>query len=121
MAHFAELDKNNIVKRVVVVNNQDCGFKEFPESEIFGQEFLYSVGLKGNWKQTSYNNNFRKRYASPGYLYDEINDVFISPQPHPSWMLNESFDWCPPIPYPQGHDPENCLWDEETQEWVILN
>ena len=74
MAHFAELDENNIVKRVVVVDNSDCGSKDFPESEVFGQEFLYSMGIKGNWKQTSYSGSFRKRFASPEYFYDEKNE-----------------------------------------------
>ena len=78
MAHFAKIN-GNIVEQVIVVSNDDCGGGEFPDSEIVGQEFLAFLGLTGVWKQTSYNNNFRGRYASIGYTYDPELDVFVAP------------------------------------------
>lgn len=105
MAHFAEIDENNIVKRVLVVDNS---------LEHRGEDFLSNeLGLGGRWIQTSYNNNFRKQYAGVGYTYDETNDVFVSPQPFPSWTLDTNWDWQPPTPRPN----ELCYWDEETLSW----
>ena len=78
MAHFAEI-KNNIVERVIVVSNDDCGSGTFPESESIGQAFIASLGLAGEWRQTSYNNNFRVRYAGIGYTFDADLDEFIAP------------------------------------------
>lgn len=104
MAHFAKLNENNIVTEVVVVDDsitrEDSGIS-FPQSEIFGIDFLNNFyETVENWKQTSYNNNFRKQYAGIGYSYDEENDIFIRPKPEPSeavedWKLNENFDWVP--------------------------
>lgn len=79
MAHFAKVE-NNTVTSVIVVANSDCGGGEFPASEPIGQEFLASLGLEGEWKQTSYNANFRGVYASIGWTYDPVNDVFVAPQ-----------------------------------------
>ena len=79
MAHFAEIDENNKVLRVIVVANEDCGDLDFPESEPIGQAFIESLGLGGTWKQTSYNNNFRGTYAGIGFTYDAANDVFVAP------------------------------------------
>lgn len=78
MAHFAEI-KNNIVQQVIVVSNDDCGGGNFPESEPIGQAFLASLGLTGEWLQTSYHNNFRDCYASAGWIYDATADKFIAP------------------------------------------
>jgi hypothetical protein len=108
MAHFAEIDENNIVKRVLVVDNSE---------EHRGQEFLANdLGLGGRWIQTSYNHNFRKQYAGVGFKYDEVNDVFIRPQPYPSWKLDENWDWQPPIPRPD----ELSRWNEEEQNWKSI-
>jgi hypothetical protein len=82
MAHFAEIS-DNVVQRVIVVSNEDCGGGEFPESEPIGQAFIASLGLTGLWLQTSYNNNFRGSYAGIGYIYDEDSDAFVEP-PTPS-------------------------------------
>jgi len=79
MAHFAQLDEHNIVVTVNVVNNSDCGGGDFPESEPIGQAFLASLGLAGEWRQTSYNHNFRSKYALIGDTYDAVNDVFVAP------------------------------------------
>ena len=78
MAHFAKIE-NGIVTQVIVVNNEDCGGGEFPESNTIGQEFIASIGLEGHYEQTSYNNNFRGTYAGIGYTFDAENDVFVAP------------------------------------------
>ena len=117
MAHFCKIDENNTVVQVIVVSNDDCDGGEFPASEVAGQEFIASIGLDGNWKQTSYNRNFRKQYGMIGYTYDEIADVFIEPQPFPSWTLDENHDWLPPVPKPEGY----FEWDEENQTWVEVS
>lgn len=78
MAHFAEVS-NNIVQRVIVVSNDDCGGGEFPESEPIGQAFIASLGLTGTWLQTSYHANFRSKYAGIGDLYVAESDEFVSP------------------------------------------
>jgi hypothetical protein len=75
MAHFAKVE-NDIVTEVLVVANSDCGGGEFPASEPVGQSFLASLGLEGEWLQTSYNSNFRGVYASAGWSYDSVNDVY---------------------------------------------
>jgi len=118
MAHFAQLDENNIVQQVIVIANEDCGGGDFPSSEEPGQEFIAALGLPGTWKQTSYNNNFRKRYAGIGYSYDEVNDVFISLSPFVSWVLNSDFDWEAPIPMPTEGGP--WRWNEELGDWEEL-
>jgi len=81
VAHFAEVDEGQIVRSVIVVNNSDCGGGDFPESEPIGQEFIASIGIEGDWLQTSYNNNFRGQYAGQGMTYDPVLDEFVSPQP----------------------------------------
>lgn len=107
MAHFAEIDENNIVTRVLVVPD---------EQEHRGQDFLANdLGLGGNWIQTSYNANFRKNYAGIGFVYNETLDMFITPKPYESWTLNDNGDWEAPIPKPEG---VNVVWDEQKQSWV---
>lgn len=106
MAHFAEIDSNNKVLRVLVVSNDD---------EHRGQEFLAEdLGLGGTWIQTSYNNNIRKQYAGIGFSYDETADVFIAPSPFPSWQLDGNHDWQPPTPRPDG----DFYWDEDSLSWL---
>jgi hypothetical protein len=81
MAHFAKLN-NNVVTQVIVLSNEVCGEPtlDFPETEALGQEFIADIlKLDGEWKQTSYNNNFRGTYAGIGYTYDAVNDVFVAP------------------------------------------
>lgn len=79
MAHFAEIDSNNTVNRVIVIANEDCGGGEFPESEPIGQAFIASIGLTGTWLQTSYHANFRGMYAGIGMIYDADLDQFVEP------------------------------------------
>jgi len=85
MAHFAKVNNNN-VDEVIVIANDDCGNLEFPESEPVGQAFIASLGLVGEWLQTSYNNNFRGVYAGIGYTFDaslgEYGE-FVAPIPEP--------------------------------------
>ena len=80
MAHFAQVDEYQIVRSVIVIDNDDCGGGEFPESEPIGQDFIASIGIEGDWLQTSYNNNFRGQYAGQGMTYDPALDEFVSPQ-----------------------------------------
>lgn len=118
MAHFAKLDEQGTVIDVNVVNNETLNNLPFPESEPVGVAFLteWSGGYT-NWKQTSYNANFRKNYAGIGYTYDAVLDAFIAPKPYPSWLLNtNTCQWVPPTPYPS--DGNLYTWDEATQSWI---
>lgn len=108
MAHFAELDNNNIVLRVIVVSD---------DNEADGENWCHGL-LGGRWKQTSYNHNIRKQYAGIGFTYDATADVFVAPQPFPSWTLDENHDWQPPTPRPT--DNKMYLWNEETLTWEEL-
>lgn len=115
MAHFAEIDENNVVLRVIVVDNRDTSTPDGTEVESIGIAFCQRL-FGGNWKQTSYNNNFRKRYAGIGYTYNENLDAFVPPQPFPSWTLNNTTaDWDPPVPYPS--DGQSYYWVESTLSW----
>ena len=78
MAHFARVE-DNVVREVIVIDNNDCNGGDFPESEAAGQAFINSIGLNGTWKQTSYNENFRGKYAGIGDTYDADLDEFVSP------------------------------------------
>ena len=116
MAHFAEIDENNIVLRVIVVNNNDCLDADGNESESVGIAFCKGL-LGGEWLQTSYNATFRKNYAGIGSRYDETLDAFISPKPYDSWILNdETAKWEAPVAMPD--DGKDYYWDEETTSWV---
>jgi hypothetical protein len=79
MAHFAQV-QDNIVRNVIVIDNPDCGGGDYPDSEPIGQAFIASIGIEGDWLQTSYNNNFRGTYAGQGMTYDPVLDEFVSPQ-----------------------------------------
>jgi hypothetical protein len=79
VAHFAQVDENNVVLQVNVIANDDCGGGDFPESEPIGQAFIASLGIGGTWLQTSYNGNFRGLYAGIGYRYDATLDEFVGP------------------------------------------
>ncbi len=109
MAHFAELDENNIVTRVVVTDNNDPNGDE-------GYQWLID-NLGGNWIQTSYNRNFRKNFAGLGYTYDSTLDAFIAPKPFESWVLDEvTCTWQAPISNPG----DRFTWDEESNSWIQL-
>ena len=127
MAHFAGLDENNIVTQVIVVANEDTTDTNGVEVEEIGVAFCKKLlGAETNWKQTSYNNNFRVRYAGTGYLYDAELDAFIAPKPYASWVLvEETADWVSPVgPAPtlteaQVESRSFYKWDEENLEWVL--
>ena len=120
MAHFAKLDDNNLVIDVNVVDNENLLDADGVEQEAVGIAFLveWSGGYQ-SWKQTSYNNNFRKNYAGIGYTYDAQRDAFIPPKPFESWLLNEDTClWDAPVPYPE--DGKYYRWDEPTLSWVLV-
>ena len=115
MAHFAELNEDNIVQRVIVVDNQDCLDANNVESEEVGIEFCHNL-LGGIWKQTSYNGSFRKNYAGNGYKYDTERDAFISPKPFSKWVLNEeTCQWEAPVAYPD--DDKFYVWNDNKGVW----
>jgi hypothetical protein len=78
MAHFAKME-NGFVREVIVIGNDDCGGGDFPASEPVGQAFIASIGLAGEWLQTSYHANFRGKYAGIGDIYDAELDEFVTP------------------------------------------
>jgi len=124
MAHFAEINEDNIVIRTLKVNDEDANTDEA------GQEFLANtLGFGGTWLKTSYNTvggvhldggtPLRKNYAGPGSVYDPVNDAFIPAKLYPSWTLNTtSYLWEPPIPMPT--DDKVYIWDEPTTSWIEL-
>lgn len=117
MAYFARIDENGTVVEVIGISNSDAPDPAPTISEPRGQAFIAdALGLSGEWRQTSYNNNFRKQYAGPGFTYDPDADVFIAPQPFPSWTLDADHDWQPPTPMPL--DGKRYVWDEATLSWV---
>lgn len=110
MAHYAFLDENNIVTQVIVGRNEDEVVDGISDWEAHYGEFMGQKCVR-----TSYNNNIRKQYAGIGFTYDETADVFIAPQPFPSWSLDQNYDWQPPTPMPEeGH----WHWDEDSLNWV---
>jgi hypothetical protein len=119
MAHFAELDENNVVLRVIVVSNADTSDAHGVEKEYIGAAFCERL-FGGRWKQTSYNGNFRKRYAGMGYTYNELHDAFLPPKPYPSWVNLDpnTLDWIPPVPEPAPEEGKIHIWDELTRTWV---
>ena len=118
MAHFAELDSNNVVLRVIVVNNAELLDENDVEQESLGISFCQTL-FGGTWKQTSYNGNLRKNFAGVGYSYDSSKNAFIAPQPYASWTLNEtSCRWEAPVSLPT--DGNRYTWNEETTSWDVI-
>jgi hypothetical protein len=119
MAHYAKLDETNLVLEVHCIHNNEL-LVDGVESEAKGIEFLTAwSGGYTNWKQTSYNGNFRKNYAGVGYTYDSKRDAFISPQPYASWIIDEgTCRWVSTVAYPA--DGKMYEWDESTLAWTIL-
>jgi len=119
MAHFAQLDENNLVTQVIVVHNNETLDENGQESEAKGIAFCRGL-FGGTWKQTSYNGNFRKNYAGIGHKYDAQRDAFIPPQPYPSWVLvEETCRWTAPVTRPD--DGKRYAWVEPTLSWVEIN
>ena len=125
MAHFAELDNNNVVLRVVVISNDDVdanGGDLSTGAEDFVEALVPASSGGVAWKQTSYNHNFRKQYAGIGCSYDASKNMFIVPKPYASWTLNSSGDWEAPVTYPndleEGGLFVNTSWDEDNSRWL---
>lgn len=126
MAHFAEIDTNNKVLRVLVVDNENVMDENGNENEEIGIKFLQNVfGENTRWIQTSYNSNFRFRYAGIEQTYDENLDVFLPSKPYQSWILNmETYDWDPPVQKPdltedQISERGYYEWNEEILNWEL--
>jgi hypothetical protein len=111
MAHFAQIDENNIVTQVLVVPDN---------AEDRGQDYLANdLGLGGIWVQTSYTNRIRKNYAGVGFTYDSVRDAFIAPKPFNSWVLNED-TCCWEAPVARPSDAVACKWNEELGDWEAI-
>ena len=127
MAHFAQLDADNIVTKVIVVDNKEIADPfTGQEDEILGIAFCKKL-LGGKWVQTSYNGSIRKRYAGIGYSYNASLDAFVAPKPFASWVLNnETADWESPVgPAPALTEAETTAlsryeWDEENAQWKLV-
>ena len=125
MAHFAQIDENNVVTQVIVVDNNDIRDPHTgEEDEILGIAFCKKL-LGGKWVQTSYNGNIRKRYAGIGYSYNQALDAFVPPKPYESWVLNsETAEWEAPVAQPKLTKAQTdagsfYVWDEETTSWKL--
>ena len=117
MAHFAQLDENNVVTQVIVVSNNELLDANGQEREELGVAFCQRL-FGGNWKQTSYNHNLRFRYAGIGYSYNADLDAFVPPKPFASWTLNsETASWEAPTPMPTT-EGKFYHWVEESLSWV---
>ena len=131
MAHFAELDNNNKVLRVITFSNKEVDANGGDQS--VGAENFVSARHGGTWKQTSYNNNFRKRYAGMNFTYDPADDVFIPPKSFASWVYNSTeFHYEAPVAMPTeeqcnytyNNEPFKYIWakwDEDLQKWTSLH
>ena len=118
MAHFAQLNEENLVTQVIVVANLDTADQDGVENEAIGIEFCTNL-LGGKWKQTSYNANIRKNYAGVGYKYDATLDAFIPPQPFASWVLDQDkAQWKAPVDYPT--EEGRFTWNEATLTWDLI-
>ena len=132
MAHFAELkskkdptgftnDTRQIVQRVVVVANDieaNGGILENNDMHVDGETWCANFFKGGSWKQTSYNNNFRKQYAGIGMVYDSAKDKFLHTQPYASWSLDANDDWQAPVTHPTDTTDKLISWDEDNQRWT---
>jgi hypothetical protein len=117
MAHFAQIDENNMVVSVIVVDNKDTADANGVEKEYIGAAFCERL-FGGTWKQTSYNGNLRKNYAGIGYTYQADIDAFVAPQPFPSWILDDNAQWQAPVAMPT--DEKKYSWDEATTSWIEI-
>jgi hypothetical protein len=118
MAHFAELGLDNIVKRVVVIHNNELLDGDGVEQESLGIAFCEQL-FGGTWVQTSYNGNIRKNYAGVGYTYNSSLDAFIPPKPYASWTLDETTcQWQAPVAMPV--DDNFYIWNETDQTWDLV-
>jgi hypothetical protein len=121
MAYFAKLGTGNIVETVISIENSVIIDVNGIEQEQLGVDFINKLyNTRDVWKQTSYNRNFRKNFASIGYQYDQQRDAFIPPKPYNSWILNETtYRWKSPVEYPT--DGQEYNWNEQIQNWEVIN
>ena len=123
MAYFAKLGTGNIVENVISINNAVITDANGVEQEKLGVDFINKLyNTRDVWKQTSYNNNFRKNYAGIGYQYDQTRDAFIPPKPFNSWILNETTcQWNSPVAMPatELEDNQYYSWNESIINWEI--
>ena len=123
MAYFAKLGTGNIVEQVISINNSVITDSNGVEQEQLGNDFINKLyNTRNTWKQTSYNRNFRKNFASIGYSYDQEKDAFIAPKPFNSWILNEdTCKWEAPIAMPTTtlEDNQYYSWNESIVNWEI--
>lgn len=132
MGYFAQLDETDTVQQVIRIENDVLGedMLSFPDTEPVGRAFIANtLGLPGEWRQTSFNGNFRKCYAGAGYYFDRerdefvppgfelVNSEWVAPQPYPSWGVVNG-EWLPPVPMPD--DGERYEWNEDAQEWQAV-
>jgi hypothetical protein len=126
MASFAKIGLNNKVIEVLSVHNNELLDANGVEQENIGIDFLTKLTGWAIWKQTSYNNNFRKNHAGIGMTYDEDRDAFIPKKPYNSWLLNETTClWEAPVIKPeltqeQIDNESYYSWNEETQQWDLI-
>jgi hypothetical protein len=125
MAHYALLNENNIVIQVItgvdenIIQTDLDGTVVGGSTEAWEQFYATRPWLNATYcKRTSYNHNIRKQYAGIGFTYDVVNDIFIAPQPYPSWSLDSNFDWQSPTPKPTEGI---WIWNEDILNWVELN
>ena len=135
MAHFAELksevdptghttDTHQVVQRVIVVGNDIAaggGTLGDNDMHVDGETWCANFFKGGSWKQTSYNNNFRKQYCGKGYVYDSAKDKFLSPQPYKSWALDGDDDWQAPVTFPTDTTDKFISWDEPNLRWTATD
>jgi hypothetical protein len=122
MASFAKIGNNNEVLEVISVNNDVITDASGQEQEALGISFLTQLTGYSNWKQCSYNNNFRKCYPGIGFTYDSNKDAFIPPKPFNSWVLDENtWRWDPPVEVPTEPLTSNLryFWNEDILNWDI--
>ena len=118
MAHFAELDSSNKVLQVIVISNTDVdanGGDKHADAETFVASIVPHSTGGTSWKQTSYNNNFRKQYTCKGQVYDASKNKFIAPKPFASWSLDSNDDWKAPVDKPD--EDKIYIWNETDRRW----
>ena len=129
MAHFAELEEKTdptgftsdthlVVKRVIVISNDDVNANG-GDQHANAETFVANLVGDGTWKQTSYNNNFRKQYAGIGFVYNASKNKFLNPQPYASWSLDGNDNWQAPVTFPAGDQSAYRIdWDEDNTRWI---
>ena len=123
MAHYAQINSDNVVVNVLVMDND----METNDGEQACIDWLQANVHADDWVKTSYNNNIRKQYAGVGFTYDSSKDKFISPQPYASWALDSDDDWQAPIEMPDDASADKMyVWDEDVYQadnsagWVLV-